>query len=455
MEAAENGSISLANIAKDRSEKYKTYEGEEVKFNVTAEDGYTVKSLNVKNSSGSDITVTKEDDEYSYTQPKNGSTITATFAKVEKYKIIHPADAAGFENGTELNEIMKALPESVGVMLNGDKNNIVRASVSWDASTVTKYDPGSRKAQSFTVKGTVDLSAIEGEEAKADTQIKVSVDKESTGSDGSSSSGGGGGSSGASTTPNSSTDTKSDGNTTTSPADVKTETTKDPDGKVVTLTTITVSAVKQKEILKQAKENKSGEIIIKVSKEDVKDDAKLEVNLDKAFIESILSDTDANLTIQTPEGEKTFTREQLKELADTATGGIIVLELADTQSPSDDDASLSSVKNRVSKMLLSVRSSKTPNKNIKLVLKMDEKTAASIETLKKLGYTVKYKFYRSTKKSSAYKAKITKKTKTYINTSGKKGVRYYYKARIMVYDKNGKLVAQTKLKQCKYACRVR
>lgn len=455
LQAAENGSISLANIAKDRSEKYKTYEGEEVKFNVTAEDGYTVKSLNVKNSSGSDITVTKEDDEYSYTQPKNGSTITATFAKVEKYKIIHPADAAGFENGTELNEIMKALPESVGVMLNGDKNNIVRASVSWDASTVTKYDPGSRKAQSFTVKGTVDLSAIEGEEAKADTQIKVSVDKESTGSDGSSSSGGGGGSSGASTTPNSSTDTKSDGNTTTSPADVKTETTKDPDGKVVTLTTITVSAVKQKEILKQAKENKSGEIIIKVSKEDVKDDAKLEVNLDKAFIESILSDTDANLTIQTPEGEKTFTREQLKELADTATGGIIVLELADTQSPSDDDASLSSVKNRVSKMLLSVRSSKTPNKNIKLVLKMDEKTAASIETLKKLGYTVKYKFYRSTKKSSAYEAKITKKTGSYINTSGKKGVRYYYKARILVYDKNGKLVAQTELKQCKYACRVR
>ena len=126
-----------------------------------------------------------------------------------------------------------------------------------------------------------------------------------------------------------------------------------------------------------------------------------------------------------------------------------------TDNPSGDDANLSSVKGMVSKMLLYARSSRTPNKNIKVVLKMDEKTAASIETLKKLGYTVKYKFYRSTKKSSAYKAKITKKTKTYINTSGKKGVRYYYKARILVYDKNGKLVAQTKLKQCKYACRVR
>ena len=126
-----------------------------------------------------------------------------------------------------------------------------------------------------------------------------------------------------------------------------------------------------------------------------------------------------------------------------------------TDNPSGDDANLSSVKNSVSKMLLYARSSRTPNKNIKVVLKMDEKTAASIEALQKLGYTIKYKFYRSTKKSSAYKAKITKKTKTYINTSGKKGVRYYYKARILVYDKNGKLVAQTELKQCKYACRVR
>ena len=126
-----------------------------------------------------------------------------------------------------------------------------------------------------------------------------------------------------------------------------------------------------------------------------------------------------------------------------------------SDNPSGDDANLASVKGRVSKMLLSARSSRTPNKNIKVVLKMDKKTAASIVTLKKLGYTVKYKFYRSTKKSSAYKAKITKKTGTYINTSGKKGVRYYYKARILVYDKNGKLVAQTELKQCKYACRVR
>ena len=30
----------------------------------------------------------------------------------------------------------------------------------------------------------------------------------------------------------------------------------------------------------------------------------------------------------------------------------------------------------------------------------------------------------------------------------------YYKARVMIYDKNGNFVAQTALKQCKYANRL-
>ena len=144
------------------------------------------------------------------------------------------------------------------------------------------------------------------------------------------------------------------------------------------------------------------------------------------------------------------------ELSGLKTGDKIEIKTAKkADNPPSDDASLSAVNGRVSKMLLYARSSKTPNKNIKVVVKMDEKTAASIKAMQKLGYMVKYKFYRSTKKSSGYKASIVKKTGTYINTSGKKGVRYYYKARIMVYDKNGKLIAQTKLNQCQYACRVR
>ena len=146
----------------------------------------------------------------------------------------------------------------------------------------------------------------------------------------------------------------------------------------------------------------------------------------------------------------------VSQLSGLKTGDKVEIKTAKkADNPPSDDASLSEVKRKVARMQLYTRSSKTSNKNIKVVLKMDEKTAASMETLKKLGYTVKYKFYRSTKKSSGYKASIVKKTGTYINTSGKKGTRYYYKARILVYDKNGKLVAQTELKQCKYACRVK
>ena len=75
-----------------------------------------------------------------------------------------------------------------------------------------------------------------------------------------------------------------------------------------------------------------------------------------------------------------------------------------------------------------------------------------IKEAKAMGYTVRYKFYKSTKKASKYKAVKTKDTDTYINTVGSKGTRYYYKAKALVYD--GKtLIAQTELKQCRYGVR--
>ena len=47
-----------------------------------------------------------------------------------------------------------------------------------------------------------------------------------------------------------------------------------------------------------------------------------------------------------------------------------------------------------------------------------------------------------------------KNKKYYINTKGTKATRYYYKLRVAVYNKDGKLIAQTALKQCKYATRI-
>ena len=103
---------------------------------------------------------------------------------------------------------------------------------------------------------------------------------------------------------------------------------------------------------------------------------------------------------------------------------------------------------KASKLTLMARSKKTAKKNIKVVVKGD------LKAITDAGYTVKYKFYRSTKKSAGYKAVLTKKAPTYYNTYGKKGTMYYYKARVMIYDKEGNFVAQTALKQCKYANRL-
>ena len=100
----------------------------------------------------------------------------------------------------------------------------------------------------------------------------------------------------------------------------------------------------------------------------------------------------------------------------------------------------------VKEVNLKVRTSKTSKKNIKAVVSGD------VKAITDAGYTVKYKFYRSTKKASKYAVLKTKADNTYINTKGKKGTKYYYKAKALVYQ-GDKLVGQTVLKQCKYGAR--
>ena len=100
---------------------------------------------------------------------------------------------------------------------------------------------------------------------------------------------------------------------------------------------------------------------------------------------------------------------------------------------------------------LKATTSKTSKKNVKIKVSVKNSNSL-IKEAKAMGYTVKYKFYRSTKKASKYKAVKTKTSNLFINTKGKKGTKYYYKAKVMVYD-GKKLVAQTTLKQCSYGAR--
>lgn len=143
----------------------------------------------------------------------------------------------------------------------------------------------------------------------------------------------------------------------------------------------------------------------------------------------------------------------VNKLTGLKTGDKVVVSFKSTAPAADDSAALETIKEKVAKLQFMARSSKTSKKNVKLTLKFDSKTSAEINEFKSLGYTVKYKFYRSTKKSKGYKAVLTKTSKTYTNTKGVKGTKYYYKARVQVFDKDGKLVAQTELKQCRYASR--
>ena len=105
------------------------------------------------------------------------------------------------------------------------------------------------------------------------------------------------------------------------------------------------------------------------------------------------------------------------------------------------------LKTMIKDVNLKVRTSKTSKKNIKAVVSGD------VKALTDAGYTVKYKFYRSTKKASKYAVLKTKADNTYINTKGKKGTKYYYKAKALVYQ-GDKLVGQTVLTQCKYGVRI-
>lgn len=330
--------------------------------------------------------------------------------------------------------------------------------------------------------------------------------------------------------------------TTTAPTEVKVS---------GTTATATIKAENQSEILKQAAEKKSAEIILEVSKADSKDADSVQLSLDVTFVKNVADKTNADLTVNTENGKVTLDQETIKTILAEAKGATITLEVVKVLKPTeaqqkaagtngyvirlviksgdkiisnfnkgkatvtveiptklqnkkvaaiyiaedgkieqmagktvkidgkdyyifetphfsafalvdaeelglevnDEEANIVKIKELVPDMSLKARSSKTSKKNIKVTLTVDKSTAAAIKEIKDMGYTVKYKYYRSTKKASKYQAKITKTTKSFTNTAGKKGTRYYYKARIQVYDKDGKLVAQTALKQCKYAAR--
>ena len=109
-------------------------------------------------------------------------------------------------------------------------------------------------------------------------------------------------------------------------------------------------------------------------------------------------------------------------------------------------------KSLIKELKLTAVSSKTAKKNVKVTVKMNSRNNALIKEISDMGFNVRYKYYRSVKKASEYTEVKTKSARTYINTKGKKGTKYYYKIIAAVYD-GDRLIAQSKLKQCSCAQR--
>lgn len=139
---------------------------------------------------------------------------------------------------------------------------------------------------------------------------------------------------------------------------------------------------------------------------------------------------------------------KVTEIKNLKTGDKVEIAYQDKPEAKPSKAELDKqIKEKTANLKIAASSKRTKNGNIRIHIN------AKIQAIQDAGYTVKYQFYRSTKKSSGYRSQLTKKTSTYTNTTGQDGTMYYYKVKVLVYDQNGKLVAQTKLQQCNYANR--
>ena len=145
---------------------------------------------------------------------------------------------------------------------------------------------------------------------------------------------------------------------------------------------------------------------------------------------------------------------KVTELTGLKTGDKVEIKTEKTPEKLEPQA----VKNLVKELKLVARSERLSNGNVRIrVTKITDinDNPVDLNEMEKNGYTVKFKYYRSVKKSAGYDTRLEKDAdiNSYINNFGDKGTKYYYKVKVMVYDADGNLVAQSSLNQCKYAMR--
>lgn len=95
--------------------------------------------------------------------------------------------------------------------------------------------------------------------------------------------------------------------------------------------TATITKENVEETIKQAVENKAGEIVLTVTTEEEQDVETIKVQLDTQTVKDIVKDTTAALTVQTDKGTVTLDQETLQTVADQAAGGSVTLEIKEAE----------------------------------------------------------------------------------------------------------------------------
>ena len=122
---------------------------------------------------------------------------------------------------------------------------------------------------------------------------------------------------------------------TTAPTEVKVTEKKNADGTKETVAESKVSTDNQKEILKQAAEKKSAEIILEVSKADSKGADSVQLSLDVTFVKNVADKTNADLTVNTENGKVTLDQETIKTVLAETKGATITLEVSKVSKPTE------------------------------------------------------------------------------------------------------------------------
>ena len=128
---------------------------------------------------------------------------------------------------------------------------------------------------------------------------------------------------------------KSGSATTTAPTEVKVTEKTSADGTKETVAEVKLDAAHHDEIIKQAAENKSAEIVLEVEKTDTKGADSVQLSLDVTFVKNVADKTSADLTVNTENGKVTLDQETIKTVLAEAKGATITLEVTKVSKPTE------------------------------------------------------------------------------------------------------------------------